>query len=82
MGIPTTEIIAMRKPGRKRFRRKNRVGYLFVAPFMLLFFVFQLIPIGYALWQSLQATTRSGLGASAAGSRFAGSLKHIPAGWN
>lgn len=39
---------------------------------MVIFLVFQLIPVGYAIWQSLQATTRSGLGIGAAGSRFAG----------
>jgi len=39
---------------------------------MVIFIVFQLIPVGYAIWQSLQVTTHSGLGIAAAGSRFAG----------
>src|SRR5215210_1475637 len=72
MGIPTIETLAMRQPRRTRFRRKNLIGYFFVAPFMVIFLIFQLIPIGYAIWQSLQVTTRSGLGIGAAGSRYAG----------
>jgi multiple sugar transport system permease protein len=72
MDVPTTQTFAVRHPRRPWFRRKNLVGYFFVAPFMAIFIVFQLIPVGYAIWQSLQATTRSGLGIGAAGSRFAG----------
>ncbi len=61
-------------PKRQRsfFCRKRMVGYAFLAPFMLVFFVFQLLPVGYALWQSVFATTRSGLGIGAATTRFVG----------
>lgn len=54
------------------FRRRKLIGYAFIAPFMLIFVVFQLIPVGYALWQSVHATSRSGLGIGAATTRFVG----------
>ena len=47
------------------FRRRKLISYAFIAPFMLIFVVFQLIPVGYALWQSVHATSRSGLGIGA-----------------
>jgi multiple sugar transport system permease protein len=57
---------------RAAFRRRKLVGYAFVTPFLVLFVLFQLIPVGYALWQSVHATTRSGLGIGAATTRFVG----------
>ncbi len=62
---------------RSSFRRRKLVGYAFVAPFLLLFVVFQLIPVGYALWQSVHATTRSGLGIGAATTRFVGLTNYL-----
>lgn len=72
MGISTAETFTTKHTGRAWFRRKNLIGYFFVAPFMVIFIIFQLIPVGYAIWQSLQATTRSGLGLAASGTKFAG----------
>lgn len=46
---------------------------------MLIFVVFQLIPIGYALWQSVHATSRSGLGIGAATTRFVGLANYAQA---
>lgn len=61
------------------FGRRKLVGYAFIAPFMLIFVVFQLIPVGYALWQSIHATTRSGLGIGPATTRFVGLANYVQA---
>ncbi len=70
---------ALRQRQRQSFRRGKLVGYAFVAPFLLIFFVFQIIPIAYALWQSVHATSRSGLGIGAATSRFVGLANYAQA---
>lgn len=38
-------------------RRRQRAGWLFVAPFGMVFLVFLVIPLGYAFWTSLQTKT-------------------------
>lgn len=45
--------------------RKASVPYLFIAPFGLLFIMFFLVPIAYAVYQSLFRSQRSGLGLGA-----------------
>ena len=61
------------------FSQKKLVGYAFLAPFMLIFTLFQLVPVGYALWQSVHATSRSGLGIGAATIRFVGLANYAQA---
>jgi multiple sugar transport system permease protein len=70
---------ALRQRQRQSFRRGKLVGYAFIAPFLLLFVVFQLIPVAYALLQSVQATARSGLGIGAATTRFVGLANYAQA---
>lgn len=73
------ETRALRRRQRQSFRRGKFIGYAFVAPFLLIFFVFQLIPVAYALWQSVHATTRSGLGIGTATTRFVGVANYAQA---
>ncbi|GAC1383475.1 MAG: sugar ABC transporter permease [Herpetosiphon sp.] len=61
------------------FGRGSLVGYAYVAPFLLIFFVFQLIPVAFAIWQSLHGVTRSGLGIGAATTRFVGLANYVQA---
>lgn len=59
-------------PPRQRARARW-APYAFVAPFVLLFAAFYLIPIGYSVWESLQKTTRTGgFAFSVARTTFAG----------
>ncbi len=78
MGSVTAKAPKVRQR-RAPFGQKKFVGYAFLAPFMLVFIVFQLIPVGYALWQSVHATTRSGLGIGAATVRFVGLANYAQA---
>ncbi len=59
--------VPRRGPARSRFAP---VGFLL--PFALLFAAFFLLPIGYALWQSLYRIERSGLGFGPSRTVFAG----------
>ncbi|MFD4537705.1 carbohydrate ABC transporter permease [Kitasatospora sp. NPDC058397] len=56
----------------RRTPSRNRAALGFLAPFGLLFTVLFLLPIGYALWQSLYRVERSGLGFGPARTVFAG----------
>ncbi len=60
--------------GVKRSRRRRRVNpaLWFVAPFGVAFALFFLIPIGYAVYESLFKTASSGLGLSAPTREFVG----------
>jgi len=54
------------KPLEPRRRRRDWwMPYTFVAPFAVLFALFFVLPIAYALWQSLFKLTRNGLGLEA-----------------
>lgn len=55
-----------RPAGRKISARRSRVGWVFIAPFLLVFTAFLLAPLGYALYLSLYT---KGL---ATGTKFAG----------
>lgn len=48
--------------GRMKQQSRALVPYLFVAPFLVSFIVFMLIPLLVAMWDSLFAVRRSGLG--------------------
>jgi multiple sugar transport system permease protein len=59
-------------PARRR-GRSRWAPYAFGAPFVALFAAFYLVPIGYAAWESLQKTVRTGgLAFSVASTAFAG----------
>ncbi|HEX8345203.1 MAG TPA: sugar ABC transporter permease [Actinoplanes sp.] len=59
-------------PARRRPRR-SAAPYLLAAPFMLLFAAFYLLPIGYAVWESLHRRVQTGgFGFSVPEVRFAG----------
>jgi ABC-type sugar transport system permease subunit len=38
-------------------RKRQRWGWLFVAPFAIVFFCFLILPLGYAFWMSMQTST-------------------------
>ncbi len=70
MALETTssqaQIGALPQKGRARYgQRKRFAPYLFLAPFLLFFILFFLIPICYAVYQSLFRSQRSGLGLGA-----------------
>ncbi|MFE6338775.1 carbohydrate ABC transporter permease [Streptomyces sp. NPDC057806] len=46
-------------PARRRSRR-TLTPYAFLAPFLIPFVLFTLVPVGYAFWQSLHKTERTG----------------------
>ncbi|RMI12924.1 carbohydrate ABC transporter permease [Cellulomonas triticagri] len=48
------------RPQRHRSRRYGRAITFFVAPFGVLFLAFYLVPIGYAVWQSMLTVERDG----------------------
>jgi multiple sugar transport system permease protein len=58
-----TTIASSRTGGRRPARRtssearRQRVGWLFVAPFGVVFLAFLVVPLGYAFWISLQTKT-------------------------
>lgn len=64
-------------PETKRVRRRGvaqdwRYAWIFLAPFLLLFLVFRIVPVAFAIGQSLFKQTSSGTGFSAATVDFAG----------
>jgi multiple sugar transport system permease protein len=66
--IPPLTAAPLRQRARARW-----APYAFAAPFVLLFAAFYLVPIGYAVWESLQKTVRTGgFAFSVARTTFAG----------
>jgi multiple sugar transport system permease protein len=59
-------------PGRRRRRRGGWAPAMFLAPFGVLFALFFLLPIGYAVYQSLLKVHVSGLGLGPSTTEFAG----------
>lgn len=47
-------------PGAPRRPRRTVAPYAFLAPFLIPFVLFTLVPVGYAFWQSLHKTERTG----------------------
>ena len=47
-------------PGVRRRRHRTVAPYAFLAPFLIPFVLFTLVPVGYAFWQSLHKTERTG----------------------
>jgi len=54
-------------------RRRQRWGWLFVSPFLLIFALFLIIPLGYAFWMSLFTSTL------ATGTEFTGIANYVRA---
>ncbi|HET9076874.1 MAG TPA: sugar ABC transporter permease [Acidimicrobiales bacterium] len=73
--------VAVAAPPRRRAARKRIQGApaLFLAPFALLFTVFFLVPIGYAIYESLYRVHVSGLGLGPTGTVFAGFANYTQA---
>ncbi|MEV0811191.1 sugar ABC transporter permease [Micromonospora sp. NPDC050200] len=64
---------AGRRPARSKLaRRRNRTAGLLLAPFAVLFLAVFVVPIGYAVYQSLFRVQRSGLGLEPPETVFAG----------
>ncbi|MDK1476053.1 sugar ABC transporter permease [Streptomyces sp. 549] len=60
-------------PATGRARRRRTLAPLgFLAPFLIPFVLFTLVPIGYAFWQSLHRTERTGGTFGTTGTAFAG----------
>lgn len=71
--VAGTQSGTQRTVQRRRFRKRtSATPYLFLLPFSLFFICFFLIPIVYALIQSLFTTQRSGLGLGAPTTQFNG----------
>ncbi len=68
--------IAQKSPSRsarfKRFWRRVKIPLMFMAPFWIVFLAFFIIPICYAVYESLYKTVRSGLGLGPPSVVFAG----------
>lgn len=54
-------------------RRTARFGWVFLAPFAIVFIVFLVLPLGYAFWMSLHTSTLAG------GEQFAGLANYVKA---
>lgn len=75
-------IAAPRAAGREprgRPQRRSLAPLWFLLPFCLLFAAFFIAPIGYAIYQSLLTTRRSGLGLGPAQTVFAGAANYATA---
>jgi multiple sugar transport system permease protein len=64
---------AVLKRGVTLERKHARFGWVFLAPFAIVFFVFLVLPLVYAFWMSLHTNTL------AAGEKFAGMTNYIAA---
>ncbi len=62
---PRGSVAASNLPPVRRPRRGRATPYLFILPFAVLFLLFFLLPIAYAVFQSFLSTKRSGLGLGA-----------------
>lgn len=71
-GRVETTSLSPRKSSRRSVQRRTFTPYLFVLPFGILFLLFFVFPVGYALYQSLFRAQRSGLGLGAATVMFNG----------
>jgi multiple sugar transport system permease protein len=67
-------------PSKTSWTASRLAPYLFVGPFVVLFLVFMIAPIGMAAWTSLFEVTRSGLGLTGdEGQAFAGLSNYVTA---
>jgi multiple sugar transport system permease protein len=77
MALATTSPADTRAPARFARQRRAAIPYLFVLPFGVLFILFFLVPIIYAIYQSLFRFQRSGLGLSGAKVGFSGLSNYV-----
>ena len=71
---------AIRRIGSSRRRKRRRLApYAFIAPFALFFVCFVVLPIGYAVWESLLRPHRSGLGFGPLAEKFSGLVNYVHA---
>ena len=61
------------KRGTSLERKNARFGWMFLAPFAVVFLVFLVLPLGYAFWMSLHTNTLAG------GEKFAGLANYVKA---
>ncbi|MET8926589.1 sugar ABC transporter permease [Streptomyces sp. NPDC004623] len=57
---PTRTVASSRTPVTAAPRRRHTAPLAFLAPFLIPFVTFTLVPVGYAFWQSLHKTERTG----------------------
>ncbi len=69
---PRASAATQSRPRRRGPRRGQATPYLFILPFGVVFTLFFLVPIAYAVLQSLFRTQRSGLGLGPASTAFNG----------
>jgi multiple sugar transport system permease protein len=61
MSVPVQPVAPAASPVKARSRRSSsRAPFLLAAPFMLVFALFYLLPIGYAVWESVHKRVRGG----------------------
>jgi len=77
MALATTSPAATRAHARSAMQRRALTPYLFVLPFGVLFILFFLVPIVYAIYQSMFHFQRSGLGLSGAKVGFSGLSNYV-----
>ena len=77
MALGTTTSVSSRQRVISASWRRTLTPYLFILPFGVLFLVFFLLPIFYAVYQSLFRSQRSGLGLGAATISFNGLGNYI-----
>ena len=76
--ITSLDHVAARSPRTSNaFRPKALAPYLFLMPFVILFTLFYIVPILYAIYQSLFRSQRSGLGLGAATVSFNGLSNYL-----
>ncbi len=69
---PLEHVPAQTQRTPRALRSEALAPYLFILPFGVLFILFFILPIFYALYQSLYRSERSGLGLGAATTSFNG----------
>src|SRR5213079_2662968 len=70
--IPLEKVATHTKQTSRALRAQHLAPYLFLLPFLVLFSLFFILPIIYAISQSLYKSQRSGLGLGAATVSFNG----------
>jgi multiple sugar transport system permease protein len=75
--IPLEKVATHTKQTSRALRAQHLAPYLFLLPFLVLFSLFYVLPIIYAIYQSLYKSQRSGLGLGAATVSFNGLANYV-----
>jgi multiple sugar transport system permease protein len=75
--IPLEKVASKTQQTSRSLRAQHLAPYLFLAPFLVLFVLFFILPIIYAIDQSLYKSQRSGLGLGAATVSFNGLSNYV-----